>query len=43
MDSVITVNVTNFITVGLMALIFIFVMRFIAHKAGVTLPAAMAV
>lgn len=39
MESVVSVNVTNFITIGLMSLVFIFVAHFLLKKAGVNVAA----
>ena len=38
-EGVISVNLVNFVTVGIMALVFVFLVRFAAQKFGVKIPA----
>lgn len=40
MESIVSVNVANFITIGLMAIIFILLFRFVNAKTGNMIPVA---
>lgn len=37
-EGVISVNLPNFLTVGIMALVFVFVLRFVQQKTGLKIP-----